>query len=206
MTAAPKIRLTPEEYLELERNAEFKSEYYDGRIFAMSGASLHHNILVGQLIAMLVQHLAGKKKCLVLPSDMRLYVPIRKHFYTYPDVMIVCGKPELDNERKDILKNPLLIAEVLSPSTAEYDRGKKFELYRMLPDLKEYVLIEQERASVEVFTRSEGDEWRFRAASGLSGTIHLDSVEYTLPLAELYSQIEFPPEEEHISGREAISE
>lgn len=198
MTAAPKIRLTREEYLELERSAEYKSEYYAGKMYAMSGASLAHNILVANLIFVLKSHFsATKRNCLVLPSDMRLYVPVRKHFYTYPDVMIVCGKPELDDERKDILKNPLLIAEVLSPSTAEYDRGKKFEFYRMLSGLKEYVLIEQERPSVEVFTRSEGDEWRYRAAAGATGEIRLDSVDYNLLLGELYDRIEFPPEEEY---------
>ncbi|HRG48514.1 MAG TPA: Uma2 family endonuclease [Leptospiraceae bacterium] len=129
---------TESEYLELERNADFKSEYYNGEIFAMAGASLIHNEIVANLISIFNQFLKDKP-CDVYPSDLRLRVE-KSGLYTYPDITIVCGKAELLDNQFDTLKNPTVLIEVLSDSTEKYDRGQKFSFYRKIPSLKEYSL------------------------------------------------------------------
>ena len=131
MSSQPHPKLTPEEYLALERVAEYKSEYYKGEMFAMSGASLPHNILVSQLNGLLQNALEGSG-CIAVMTDMRLHIPATG-LYTYPDVLVYCGKPQLLDGVLDTLLNPSVIGEVLSDSTEAYDRGKKFEHYQSIP-------------------------------------------------------------------------
>ena len=152
MATHPKTFLTPEQYLEIERKAEFKSEYYQGEMFAMGGARWTHNRLVANLIALLHQQLRSHP-CQTVPSDMRVQVEATG-MYTYPDAIVVCGEPQFLDETRDTLLNPSLIVEVLSPSTEFYDRVRKFEHYRAVESVSEYLLISSERVSVELYTVS----------------------------------------------------
>jgi Uncharacterized protein conserved in cyanobacteria len=151
MSTQSKIRYTPEEYLALERASAYKSEYYDGEVFAMSGASRRHVLIVTNLVTQLATQLK-KRACEVYSADMRLKIEITRA-YTYPDVIVVCGEPQFSDKQKDTLINPTVIIEVLSESTQGYDRGGKFEQYRTLESFKEYLLISQDKPHVEHFVR-----------------------------------------------------
>jgi Uma2 family endonuclease len=151
--------LSEEEYLEQERKAPFKSEYYKGEIFALSGVKRNHNLLVTNLCREISSALRGKP-CEVYPSDMRVQNKVDQ-FYTYPDVTIVCGKPEIINDTEDVLLNPQIIIEVPSDSTEKYDRGAKFALYRNIPSLQEYILVSTNEMKLESFHRN-GSDWIFR--------------------------------------------
>lgn len=151
MALQPKSFLTPEEYLVIERKAEYKSEYFNGEMFAMSGVSPSHVLIVSNIVAELRGQLK-QKPCNVYSSDLRVRVS-PTGLYTYPDVVVVCGQPQLADEQKDTLLNPTLIVEVLSDSTQDYDRGRKFEHYRSLSSFTEYLLIAQDRCHVEHFVR-----------------------------------------------------
>ncbi len=155
MSAQPKTFLTPEQYLEIERRAEYKSEYYRGEMFAMVGAKWNHNLIVARLISQFDQQLRSRP-CSVTPSDMRVRVSATG-LYTYPDVVEVCGPPQFLDDERDTLLNPTLIAEVPSPSTEAYDRGRKFEHYRSLESLAEYLLVGSQRVSAELYTASPMD-------------------------------------------------
>ncbi len=179
--------LTEEEYLEFERNSEIKHEYFEGKIFATSGASEAHNLIVTNLIAILGLHLK-KKPCRVYPSYMRLKIE-KTRLYTYPDVMIVCGQDKFDDEHKDMLLNPDVIIEVLSDSTESYDRGKKFENYRKIGSLKEYVLISQNTPKIEKFVRAENYRWIFSATDENITDMPLESVGCMLNLDEVYDKV-----------------
>ncbi len=157
MALQPKIKITPEEYLTAERQADFKSEYFDGEVFAMAGASYAHNLIVANVIAELRGQLKHQP-CTVVPSDLRLWIETARH-YLYPDVTVVRGEPAFTDEAFDTLLNPILIVEVLSKSTKDYDRGEKFTLYRTLPSFAEYVLIAQDRHHVEHFARQADGRW-----------------------------------------------
>ena len=188
MQTQSKCRLTPEEYLAIERRAEYKSEYYDGEMFALAGASEKHNLITLNIASTI--HAALKEKpCKAYASDMRVRVPV-VGLYTYPDIAVVCGKAEFDDAIKDTLLNPVLIIEVLSESTEAYDRGKKFEYYRMIPSLREYVLVAQDRRCVEVFTR-EDFRWIFTEAGRERDYVELSSIGWTLLLPDVYSKVEF---------------
>ena len=188
MSTVPKSLVTPDEYLQRERRAEFKSEYYRGETFAMAGASAEHNLIVSNCIVNIGSQLK-KRPCRVYPSDLRLKVQATGLF-TYPDVTVVCGEPQFEYDRGDVLTNPVLIIEVLSDSTEAYDRGAKFEMYRTIPSLQHYVLIAQDRISVESFTRTTGDEWILRASQELNGAIRLDTIDCDLSLAEVYDKVD----------------
>lgn len=193
MLAQPVPRLTAEEYLAKERAAEYKSEYYQGEMFALAGATEKHNLVTLNIAATL--HLAVKNMpCKVYSSDMRVKVEVAG-LYTYPDVVALCSTAEFDDAHGDTLLNPELIVEVLSVSTEAYDRGKKFEYYRSIPSLREYVLVAQDRVHVDVFTRSEEGRWVLSEASGRQGHIGLASLGYTLLLADVYSKVEFEGEQ-----------
>jgi Uma2 family endonuclease len=179
--------LTEEEYLEFERNSEIKHEYYDGEIFAMSGASETHNLIVVNVLGELRSQLK-KRPCWVYPSDMRLKIETTK-LYTYPDVMIVCGERKFDDDHKDMLLNPDVIIEVLSDSTESYDRGKKFGHYRKIGSLKEYVLISQNTPKIEKFVRAENYRWIFSATDESITDMPLESVGCTLNLDEVYDKV-----------------
>ena len=152
-TAAAQVFLTPEEYLAKERKALNKSEYRDGRIYAMPGASREHNLITGNAFAELHFQMRNRV-CEVYPSDMRVKVSAAG-LYTYPDVIVVCDEPHFDDSYFDMLLNPTVLIEVLSPSTAAYDRGEKFRRYQYLDSLCEYVLISQDSVCVEHYLRQE---------------------------------------------------
>ena len=189
MSTGPKHFITPEEYLHRERQAEHRSEYYRGEMFAMAGASANHNLIVGNCIQTLGQQLKSKP-CRVYPSDLKLRVEATGLF-TYPDLSIVCGEPRLESDHGDVLLNPVVLVEVLSDSTEAYDRGKKFEHYRTIPSLKHYVLITQDRHSIDCFTRSNGESWNLTSCQGLSGKITLEAIECELLGSEVYDKVVF---------------
>ena len=187
MSTLPKTFHTPQEYLELERKAEYKSEYYNGEIFAMSGASRRHNAIAWQLQLLVAQHLRGRG-CQGYNSDTRLLIQ-QSGLYTYPDLAVTCGEPQYSDAKLDTLLNPTLIVEILSPSTEGYDRGRKARMYREMPSLRELLLIDQDRFEVELHRRGENGQWMILNAVGLDSAIELASIGYTLHLAELYERV-----------------
>jgi Uma2 family endonuclease len=189
MSTQPRIRLTPEEYLAIERQADYKSEYYNGEVFAMAGATPQHNAITANVTTELTLQLR-KRPCIVFSSDQRIRVPTE--FYTYADVSVVCGKPAFLNDGQlDNLLNPTLIVEVLSPSAEGYDRGGKFAEYQSLESLREYVLVAQDKHRVEHFVRQSDGNWLYGAADGPGARLHLPSIDCTLALAEVYDKVDF---------------
>jgi len=191
MAAQPQIRLTPAEYLAFERKCEFKSEYWAGQVFAMAGASERHNLIETNVIIALGSQLRGKS-CKVYPSDMRVKVPATD-LYTYPDVTIVCGKAQFDDVERDTLLNPTVIVEILSKSTENYDRGKKFQNYRTLESLTEYVLIAQDAVHIEHYVRQSDNQWLLSEAKDLSAVVELPTIQCTLALIDVYDKVEIEP-------------
>ncbi len=190
MSALPLTILTPEEYLEIERQAECKSEYYRGHMYAMAGASPAHGVIVWNLGGELRIALRGSG-CRGTPSDLRVRVS-PEGLYTYPDIVVYCGKARFADDRKDTLVNPTLIVEVLSPTTEARDRGFKFAQYRKLESLREYILVSQTEPRVEVFRPSSGPgEWIFVEAAGLDAVCRLESIGCEIPLSEIYSGVDF---------------
>ena len=190
MSTVAKTFLTPEEYLARERLASFKSEFYRGETFAMAGASEQHNLIVLNVGSVLREQLKGRP-CRVYPSDLRLRIPVTGLF-TYPDLMVVCDEPRFEFDRRDVLTNPNVIVEVLSPTTEAYDRGVKFEQYRTLESLSQYVLIAQDRFAIDCFTRSMDGKWSLTSANEVEKTIELTSIGCSLPLVEVYDKVEWP--------------
>ncbi|MGV3724708.1 MAG: Uma2 family endonuclease [Actinomycetota bacterium] len=189
MSAAHELRLTPAEYLAIEREAERKSEYHDGRMYLMSGASEAH-VLITMNVSWELGAQLRDRPCRVYASDMRLKVTTAG-LYTYPDVMAACGDIRLEDARRDTLLNPSVIIEVLSPSTAAYDRGRKFALYRELESLQEYVLISQDEHRVERFARqADSRDWLQTVVTGLDGMLELPSIACRLHLSEVYRKVE----------------
>jgi Uma2 family endonuclease len=189
MSTQPKTFLTPEEYLEIERLAEYKSEYYQGEMFAMAAANWSHNLIVVNVLAGLHAQLRSS------PSEayhcnMRVRVSATG-LYTYPDVIVVCMKPQFLDGQRDTLLNPTLIAEVLSPSTEAFDRGRKFEQYRSLESLAEYLLVGSQRVSAELYARQPDGRWLLTAANSLSETLELPATGCRLSLADIYEKVEF---------------
>ena len=195
MTAVPRPKLTPAEYLARERRAEFKSEYLNGETFAMAGASYAHNLIKDNLVAELSTRLRGGP-CRTLSSDMRVKVS-RTGLYTYPDVLVLCGPPEFEDNERDTLLNPRVVIEVLSYSTEKYDRGAKFRHYQQVPSLQEYVLVSQDEPVVEHFARRPDGTWVLTTAAGLDGELTLATVPARVPLAAVYAGVTFP---DHPSG------
>jgi len=190
MSSQPSTFLTPEEYLEIERRAERKSEYFQGEMFAMAGTSLEHAEIIINLGRELGQRLKGRQ-CHVYSTDVRLRVA-PNGLYTYPDVMVICGDPQLADGRRDTVVNPVLIVEVLSESTEAYDRGKKFDQYSTLPSLREYLLVAQDAPRIEQWSRQPDDNWLRFETSGRDSSLQLASSDCVLPLAEVYDKIEWP--------------
>lgn len=185
---------SPEDYLKLEEAAEFRSEYHDGEIIPMTGGTPNHNQIAGNFYAAILAALRGQPYR-VFMTDLRLWIPQRK-IYTYPDVMVISRPLELLEGRKDTITNPLIIAEVLSKSTESYDRGKKFEHYRTIPTFKEYILIDQYRMHVDQFSKTEDGRWFFSEYDGEAAVLSLTSVQFKIPLADIYQDIEFESEPE----------
>lgn len=187
MSSVPEKLLTAAEYLARERQAEIKSEFYRGEMFAMSGASRQHNLIAGKIVTAL-NNLLADRNCEVYPSDMRVKVS-PTGLYTYPDVSVACDQPQFEDAETDTLLNPLVIVEVLSKSTEAYDRGPKFEQYRQIQSLQEYLLVAQDRVHVELFQRQPDGSWLLREFSALSDHVELNSVSCQLPLADVYHKV-----------------
>ena len=188
MSRQAKTYVTPDEYLTIERRSEHRSEYFDGEIFAMTGASRKHNLVAGNIFGSLWQQLRGKP-CEVYPSDMRVLIP-SANLYTYPDVVVVCGEPQFEDGRVDTLLNPTLLVEVLSKSTASYDRSVKSGYYRTLPSLAEYLLVAQDERHVAQHTRQADGHWLLADIRGAEGRVELPSVGCVLSLADVYEKVE----------------
>lgn len=187
MDVQTKTHLTPEEYLAIERRAEIRSEYLDGEMFAMTGGSRNHNLIVLNIGRELSLQLK-KRPCEVYASDQRVRVPATG-LYTYPAVVVVCDEPQFEDEELETLLNPTLLIEVLSRTTEAYDRGKKFEHYQTIPSLTEYLLVSQDSFRVEQYLRQENNRWLFTAVTGFERTIALPSIQCELLLAEVYVKV-----------------
>ena len=194
MASIPVTKVTEEEYLRLDRAAEVRSEFLDGEMWAMSGASMRHSRLQGNLYAAVHSALEGGS-CQAFGSDLRVRVSPRR-MYAYPDVTVVCGKPKLADDRQDILLNPAAIFEVLSPSTEAYDRGAKFRYYLAIDTLKDYVLLDQFTMRVEHYTRGADGTWTFRAYEQPEEKLKLDAIGASIALARIYAGVELAPPED----------
>lgn len=182
-------KITPEEYLQVERQSETKHEYFGGEIFAMAGASRKHCKLSANLMR-IIGNTLHQTKCNVYANDFRVKVK-ETGLYTYPDVIITCGKEILEDQVKDTLLNPLIIIEILSPSTESYDRGKKFSHYRQIESLQNYVLVSQDEPHIELFERQINHQWILSEKVGLENSIEIPAINYLLPLVEVYDKIDF---------------
>ena len=181
--------MTIEEYFDLEQTSTVKHEYFAGAAYAMVGAKLPHVRIVGSAYAALYEQLRDRG-CNIDASDLRVRTP--GGLLAYPDIVVVCGEDQvLKDERGDTLLNPTLIVEVLSPSTEAYDRGFKFEQYKLMPSLREYVLIAQDRPRVERYLRQPDGQWLYTDVSGLAEQLDLESIGCVLELARLYERIRF---------------
>ena len=182
-------RLTPTEYLKIERASEFRHEFVNGEMFAMAGGSPQHSAIKVNLSREVSTRLKGRP-CTAFDSDLRIQVS-PTGLYTYPDLSVVCGELEFDDDQQDTVLNPTLLVEVLSGSTEAYDRGEKFAHYRQIASLREYVLISQKSPLVERYLRNPDDTWTLTAVIGLEASIHLLTIDLTLPLAEVYDRVKF---------------
>jgi Uma2 family endonuclease len=192
MAANPVSRLTEDEYLALEEAAEFRSEFLDGEMLAMSGGSFEHGDLQTNILLELGGKLRGR--CRLYASDLR--VRVSDQMFAYPDVVVVCGKRVRSKQRGDNLVNPDVIFEILSPSTERYDRGAKFQHYRTIASLKDYILVSQDQARIEHYIRQADDTWTLRDCTGLKAEVKIDSLGVSLPLSAIYDGIELEPMEE----------
>jgi len=190
LSALAKTKLTVAEYLAIERRAEFKSEFYDGEMFAMAGASRQHNVINENLSGELFSRLKGGP-CRTLSRDQRLKID-RTGLYCYPDLVIVCGPPEYAGEDPDTLVNPRVIVEVLSDSTERYDRTTKFRHYQQLASVQEYVLVTPDEPLCERFSRQANGLWAVESYVGLEATLDLKSVPVQVPLSDIYAGVSFP--------------
>jgi len=177
----------PEEYLAFERAAEYKNEYFDGEIYAMVGASRKHNLITLNIGGELRAQLKGRD-CEGYVSDMRVRIPTA-NVYTYPDVVVVCGEPQFEDDYVDTLLNPTLIVEVLSKSTATYDRMEKFSFYRSVASVAECLLVAQTEHRVERYTRRADESWVLTDFRTLEGTIELASIQCSLAMREIYDKV-----------------
>ena len=187
MSLKPKTSFTPEEYLAIDRQSENKNEYFDGEIFAMTGASRRHNLISVNVAASLNTQLVDRE-CEVYASDMRVKVS-PTGLYTYPDVVIVCSMPQFEDKEIDTLLNPSVVIEVLSKTTEGYDRGDKFGHYRAVESLAEVVLIAQDKHHVEHYTRQANGQWLLSETNNLQDKIRLTSIECELLLSDIYRKV-----------------
>lgn len=189
MASNPVQKLTEEQYLAIERAAETKSEFYNGEMFAMSGATFAHVKLSTNMLFELVLGL-GDGPCQAYGPDLRIRVR-PKGLYTYPDASVVCGEPILADNRKDTLLNPAVVVEVLSPSTEKYDRGTKFVHYRQVASLQDFILVSQDALLVEHYTRQSDETWTIRTHTRLDDELRIDSIGVSIPMPRIYRGIEF---------------
>lgn len=190
MGALPVPRFSVEEYLELDRSAEVQSEFHDGVMFPITAVTWERSEINGSVWSKLKTALRGKP-CKVASAAVR--VRVRPSKFVIPDLMIVCGEPAFADKVRDTVTNPRVIVEILSPSTADYDYGEKFILYRGLPSFEEYLLVSQDHARVEVFRKTSDGRWMLTTYLGLDAVVPIESVGVDLALAEVYDGVEFPP-------------
>ena len=188
------IYYSPEEYLILEEGAKFRSEYQDGRIIPMIGGTPNHNQIAGNFYGTLNFATKGQPYQVFI-NDLRLWIP-SKRVYTYPDVMLVAGKLEFAEGRKDTITNAVMVAEVLSESTEDYDRGGKFKLFRSIPSFREYVLIAQYEMHVEQFSKTDDNKWVLSEYDGADAMLRLSCVEFEMRLGNIYDRVDFESESE----------
>jgi Uma2 family endonuclease len=179
-----KNKLTLEEYLHFERSSPDKHEYYKGEIFAMAGAGPRHNIISVNLLAAIANRLKGKL-CRPYGSDMRIHIP-ENTLFTYPDISIICGDIITSPEDEETATLPIVIIEILSHSTKQYDRGDKFKLYRDIPTLKEYILVDAESVNIEAFSINERSHWELQEYKNLNGELSISPVDIIISLADIY--------------------
>ena len=185
-TLTAQTHLTPEEYLTWERKQPFKNEYHNGQIIAMSGANRSHNRITVDITIQLGNQLMDSE-CEVFANEMRVRTSPEISYF-YPDVIVVCGEPRFEDDTFDTLLNPIVVVEVLSPSTAAYDRGEKFEYYKQLASLQEYILISQDRVRVESYQR-QGTRWLHNTLQRLEDLLSLPSIECEVPLRAIYRRV-----------------
>lgn len=190
MSAVAKTKMTEEEYLAKERASDFKSEFFNGEMFAMAGASIRHNLIKDNLIVRIGSQLAGSS-CRTVSSNQRLKVD-STGLYTYPDFMIVCGKFERAELDSETIINPQVIIEVLSDKTESYDRFEKFEHYKRLPSVREYLLVAQKRVGIERYVRTAEGEWQIRSFTKADESFVFATVPVSVKVADIYESVEFP--------------
>ena len=188
ITQSGRMRYSEAAYLALEEASGFKHEYMAGEIYAMAGASLNHNRIVTAISGLLYNRLGDH--CEHFSSDMKVRVEATAT-NAYPDVVVVCGEPTFMQERPDTLTNPTVLFEVLSPSTADYDRGRKFEDYRLLDSLQEYVIVAQDKTHIEHYTRQQDGSWLLKDINAPDATLTLAAIDCELPLADIYAKVNF---------------
>ncbi|NJK74061.1 MAG: Uma2 family endonuclease [Oscillatoriales cyanobacterium RU_3_3] len=188
----PKL-YTPDEYRQLEETAEFKNEYRDGEIVQMTGGTINHSRIIRNLSRVLGNAIEGTAFEL-FQSDLRLWIP-RYRRGTYPDVMAIEGEPVFTEGRNDEILNPILIVEVLSKSTKNFDLDDKFRLYRSIPEFREYVLVSQYEFLVQQYVKNESNQWLFSEYEGEAATVSFDSVGVQMPASEIYKKVVFATEE-----------
>jgi len=187
MDLSAKLKLTPQEYLLQERRADTKSEYLNGEIFAMAGASREHNQISSNIVRLLGNQLLASN-CSVYANDMKVRIA-RINNYTYPDVLVSCDPEEFEDEKQDILLNPLVIIEILSDSTEAYDRGNKFFHDQFINSLVEYILISQNTVHIEIFHRQNDNSWLYSAFHHQDDIVVVKSIECTLSLKDIYRRV-----------------
>lgn len=181
--------ISPEEYLEAERAALEKHEYYQGEIFAMSGASLKHNKIFSNLFGDIAFKLKGKG-CRPYGSDLRIHIP-KNTLFTYPDISIICGEPDLTDDKFDTATNPSVIIELLSESTRNYHKGEKFTLYRDIDSLKEYILVDTEKIYVEKHIRNADNSWQLTEYKTLDSSFIITTFSLSFLLKDIYEDLSF---------------
>lgn len=189
MGAQELVYITAEEYLTTERLATEKHEYFEGEIFAMSGASFEHNDIFKNTYLDIGFQLKGKK-CQPYGSDLRIHIP-KNSLYTYPDISVICGERESTDDKFDTATNPTVLFEILSPSTSKYDRIIKFDLYRDIVSLKEYIMINSEKVQVLKHVRNLDNSWLMTIYESLEDVFSIQSIDVELKLSDIYFDVKF---------------
>jgi len=190
MSAVPAIKMIPvDDYLAMEMDSEVKHEYYQGEIFAMAGGTIAHNQVVRNTLTS-IDNFLSDKNCQVFPSDLKIHIEANTLF-TYPDLSIVCDEPQRWNNRNDVLTNPVVIIEVLSKTTQNYDRGQKFKLYRSLPSLKEYILVSSLETAAEFYVKQPTGFWTLKETANPDDRFQIESIGFSCIVKELYRNVVF---------------
>lgn len=191
MKAEKLPRLSVEEYIQYEIETGQRHEYHDGLIYALAGGTIEHALIIGNVYSELRNSLRKKgSNCKPITNDAKLHIK-KENKFVYPDTMVICGEFDRSNASKDAVTNPILIVEVLSKSTSDYDRGDKFYFYRQIPSLQEYILIDQSRYLVEIYYKKEkSDLWRITRSEGIDQQIKLQSLNIVLSMKDLYYDVE----------------